>query len=429
MILKKSSNYVEKSILEILFLVLFTHRNTRFQYLFRTSFSKNNYTLYSYQSLPLIDTNMKINRKLIITLLIILIFLPFFEFGLDYLFGDKDGNIVIYRISSIIKFIQILIILFVSFNLYRLKTSYAIFFIALVYFVIDFGIIGRILYDYEYIHRHPHPYVGFTGKPERGPHNELGFLGPKIEEASNEEFTIAFFGGSTGYRGNPNLPILLQKSLQKNNFMNGKVFMSNFSTESSNHNQHLHMLLEYLLNNKVDLVIFYGGWNETAAQTAYDPRPGYPINFFYIHDEPHWKKMLIENSKIFGALQHKIVNREKYSQIVYSNRWNKNITHNYFETLNKAKKITTIIEPNLMDQSNFLAFYQPFNLDQTKNIIPIHMKIKSKCQEFLWLHDISDVLLNINNAYTDAIHANHHSREIIAETMSKLIIKSYLKSN
>ena len=55
------------------------------------------------------------------------------------------------------------------------------------------------------------------------------------------------------------------------------------------------MLVEFVLTSKVDLVIFYGGWNETVAQAAYDPRPGYPLNFFYIHDGSHWKKFLIEN--------------------------------------------------------------------------------------------------------------------------------------
>ena len=153
--------------------------------------------------------------------------------------------------------------------------------------------------------------MGFTGKPNKGEsphkHNEFGFLGPELNQAKSDDFTIAFFGGSTGYRGNPNLPIMIEENLIKNNFNKGNVFISNFSAESSNHNQHLHMLIEFVLTSKVDLVIFYGGWNETVAQAAYDPRPGYPINFFYIHDEPHWKKFLIENSKIFGSLQHKIV--------------------------------------------------------------------------------------------------------------------------
>ena len=361
----------------------------------------------------------------ILLLLSVLILLPFFEYGIDYLIGDKDGKIATFNISLIIKLIQVFIIIFLSISFYKLQFSYFLAFIISTYFVIDFSIIGRILYDYEYIHRYPHPYVGFTGKPKKGNHNEFGFLGPKISDAKNDEFIIAFFGGSTGYRGNPSLPILIKNYLNNNNFMNKKIFISNFSTESSNHNQHLHMLTEYILTFNVDLIIFYGGWNETVGQTGYDPRPGYPLNFFYIHDEPHWKKILIENSKIFRHLQHKIVNREQYDQIVYSKTWNQNIINNYFNTLYKANLFTKIIEPNLMEKTKFLSFYQPFYLDRVKQIMPIHKAIKEKSKSTPYLYDISDLITNFDESFTDEVHVNQKARVEIAKTISELIIKSY----
>ena len=46
------------------------------------------------------------------------------------------------------------------------------------------------------------------------------------------------------------------------------------------------MVIEFLLDQKIDLIIFYGGWNETAGQTGYarivpfDHKPGFPSNFF-----------------------------------------------------------------------------------------------------------------------------------------------------
>ena len=273
--------------------------------------------------------------------------------------------------------------------------------------------------------------MGFTGKPNKGEsphkHNEFGFLGPELNQAKSDDFTIAFFGGSTGYRGNPNLPIMIEENLIKNNFNKGNVFISNFSAESSNHNQHLHMLIEFVLTSKVDLVIFYGGWNETVAQAAYDPRPGYPINFFYIHDEPHWKKILIENSRLFGMLQHKIVNKKKFKEIVYSEKWNRDIVNNYFETLNKARLVVNILEPNIKEKTDFFALYQPFDLSKTEEIMPIHAIIKEKSKSLSWLYDINDILLDIENSYIDAIHVEKHAREIIAEVISELIIKSYQK--
>ena len=374
---------------------------------------------------------MTSNKKQIITLLFIFISLPFFEFGLDYFFGDQDGKIVRFGISKIKNIFQFLIAIIITISLYKIKTFYCITFILITSFIIDFKIIGRILNGYEYIHRYPHPYVGFTGKPNKGEsphkHNEFGFLGPELNQAKSDDFTIAFFGGSTGYRGNPNLPIMIEENLIKNNFNKGNVFISNFSAESSNHNQHLHMLIEFVLKSKVDLVIFYGGWNETVGQAAYDPRPGYPLNFFYIHDEPHWKKILIENSRLFGMLQHKIVNKKKFNEIVYSEKWNRDIVNNYFETLNKARLVVNILEPNIKEKTDFFALYQPFDLSKTEEIMPIHAMIKDKSKSLSWLYDINDILLEIENSYMDAIHVEKHAREIIAEVISELIIKSYSK--
>ena len=369
------------------------------------------------------------NKKQIITIFFLFISLPFFEFGLDYFFGDQDGKIARFGISKIKNIFQFLIVIIITISLYKIKTFYCIIFILITSFIIDFKIIRRILNDEEYIHRYPHPYVGFTGKPNKGKsphkHNQFGFLGPELNQAKSDDFTIAFFGGSTGYRGNPNLPIMIEENLKKNNFNKGKVFISNFSAESSNHNQHLHMLIEFVLTSKVDLVIFYGGWNETVAQAAYDPRPGYPLNFFYIHDEPHWKKFLIENSKIFGSLQHKIVNKKQSGQIIYSEEWNRSIVENYFATLEKAKLIVNILEPNTLGKPDFIAFYQPFDLNRTEDIIPIHNKIKDKSKSISWLYDINDVLSETKNSYVDAIHVNEHARTVIAEAISTLIINSY----
>tara|TARA_Y100000768_G_scaffold386286_1_gene374328 strand:+ start:1073 stop:2203 length:1131 start_codon:yes stop_codon:yes gene_type:complete len=365
------------------------------------------------------------DKKLIIPFTFLLLFLPFFEFGIDFYFGDQDGSIIKFNISEIIKFFQLILLIIVASHLYKIKVIYCLVFIFINYIIIDFGIIGRILVDYEYIHRYPHPYVGFTGKPNKDKHNQFGFLGPELSQAKSDDFTIAFFGGSTGYRGNPSLPVMIERVLKKNNFKNGKVFISNFSAESSNHNQHLHMLIEFVLTSKVDLVMFYGGWNETVGQTAYDPRPGYPLNFFYIHDEPHWKKFLIENSKIFGSLQHKIVNKKRSGQIIYSEEWNRDIVNNYFETLNKARLIVNVLEPNIMEKPDFIAFYQPYDLNWTIDILPIHNRIKDKSKSISWVYDIHDVLSETENSYIDAIHIKEHAREVIAEAISMLIINSY----
>ena len=55
----------------------------------------------------------------------------------------------------------------------------------------------------------------------------------------------------------------------------------NFSSVSSNHNQHLNRLIKFS-NLNFDFVVFYGGFNETFQTLFADPRPGYPFNFWTV---------------------------------------------------------------------------------------------------------------------------------------------------
>ena len=78
-----------------------------------------------------------------------------------------------------------------------------------------------------------------------------------------------------------------------------------------------------------------------------------------------------------------------------------------------------------MEKSNFIAFYQPFDLNVTKDILPIHNDIIGKSKRISWLYDIHDVLSETENTYIDAVHINEHARVVIAESISKFIINSY----
>ena len=72
------------------------------------------------------------NKKQIITLLFLFISLPFFEFGLDYFFGDHDGKIVRFGISKIKNIFQFLIAIIITISLYKIKTFYCIIFIIII---------------------------------------------------------------------------------------------------------------------------------------------------------------------------------------------------------------------------------------------------------------------------------------------------------
>ena len=62
--------------------------------------------------------------------------------------------------------------------------------------------------------RAPAPYIEFKGKPLSSDHNEFGYRFD-LNEKSDATIKIAFFGGSTGYLGNPPLPTILENDLEK----------------------------------------------------------------------------------------------------------------------------------------------------------------------------------------------------------------------
>ena len=157
------------------------------------------------------------------------------------------------------------------------RLSFAVYLLAIV-IVCDVVVFNKLLgfgYPSHYadeVERQPAAYVGFTGKPFARDHNELGFRGPSLEEAAANDLKVAFFGGSTGYMGDPPIPTVVEATLER--LLNRDVFVANYSVVSSNHRQHLHGLLEYFNGTQPDQIIFYGGFNEMLGAEDYDPRPG-----------------------------------------------------------------------------------------------------------------------------------------------------------
>lgn len=190
------------------------------------------------------------------------------------------------------------------------KTFNAILYILYLLIIIIFCdaiVLNRILgfgpnrdWEQENINRYPTPYVAFSGKPNVSSHNEMGFRGKSPAEINKEEVVIAFFGGSTGYNGKPSIPEIVEEKLEK--ILLRKVSVLNFSVVSSNHRQHLHGIIEYLPKINPDLVLFYGGWNETVQSDITDPRPGYPYNHFYRGETNLFIKILFKYSAVIGGI-------------------------------------------------------------------------------------------------------------------------------
>ena len=273
--------------------------------------------------------------------------------------------------------------------------------------------------------RYPTPYVEFNGKPGTDGHNSSGFLGPSLHKASECDLKIAFFAGSTGYNGNPPIPVLLEKKLKEK--LGSNVFLGNYSMLSANHRQHLHAMIEYIQGLKTDIVIFYGGFNETIQSAYFDPRPGYPYNFFYRSETSPFIKVVMENSAVLGELDQRTgmltgLNKLKEQYQPFSGKWNSSIIDHYFETLKSARELSGILPSSYFDAPVFIAFYQPYQIPN--EFQGAHKNIIQRLDTVDYIHDVSSLYDNKfgKKVYTDMVHVRQYAREAMAARMADEIV-------
>lgn len=281
-------------------------------------------------------------------------------------------------------------------------------------------------FNQENYQRYPAPYIEFTGKPNESGHNELGFKGSVFSKEEVEDTSIlkiAFFGGSTGYHGNPPIAELIKQKLTDD--LKIKVAVMNYSVVSSNHRQHIHIMTEHLNKFRPDLVIFYGGYNETLQTGFYDPRPGYPYNFFYRGELSPLRKLMLEKSALAGEFDKKTSKISKLKALKdkhkpFTKAWNDRIIYTYFETLEIASKLTKTFSTKKYD-ADFFAFYQPYQV--LESFMEQHKTIKQEHQVVDYFYDYSEIYdAHIDSAYTDIVHVNQFAREIMAEKITNEII-------
>jgi lysophospholipase L1-like esterase len=95
-----------------------------------------------------------------------------------------------------------------------------------------------------------------------------------------DEVRIFVLGGSTVVGGRPvsaTIPAVIEAHLQANGLPQARVY--NFGVLSFVSGQELSLLVHRLIDLKPDVVIAYDGGNDVYEPWVYDPRPGYPFNF------------------------------------------------------------------------------------------------------------------------------------------------------
>jgi len=119
-----------------------------------------------------------------------------------------------------------------------------------------------------------------VGRPVRL--NSEGFRTAReiVNPKPPDELRIFFLGGSTvigGYQVETTIPGVVEAHLQANGLPHARTY--NFGVLSFVSGQELALLVHRLIDLKPDVVIAYDGGNDLYEPWVYDPRPGYPFNF------------------------------------------------------------------------------------------------------------------------------------------------------
>ena len=283
-------------------------------------------------------------------------------------------------------------------------------------------------YDIADYHRFPMPYIEFAGKPSVLDHNKLGYRWVMDDNLKPGTLKIAFFGGSTGYGGDPPIATLLESYLKYEFGDNIKI--ANFSVVSSNHRQHIHNIIETNKFFKPDLIIFYGGYNETGQTAFYDPRPGYPYNYFYRIETKPWIKILLEQSPTFytlnrvgvksGLFDFTPLSKLRSEVQLFSETWITDVYGKYFETLAYAETLAkAFTSPRCSSDAKFRAIYQPYQVPDALNSLDI--KIRHRITDLPYIYDTSQLFNGREDIYGDIVHVSNEGNEMMARKILALL--------
>ena len=373
-------------------------------------------------------------KKLFNFYILLFFLLIFNEITLSYL--DKTPPLSDFAVTSIrrIQFFVILIFVYTKIiylnqnfkfiHLKILKYLKKISYLLVLFIIFDISLkflgfgLDKHWFDENEI-RFNSPYDMFSNKPNVLDHNEFGFRGPKlIEELNSDIISIAFMGGSTGYTGTPPIPELLSKKL---NELNIKNVVYNFSVNSSNHNQHIHRLVKFI-NYPFDIIVFYGGNNETIQYLQYETKPSYPYNYFIKNEIPIYKMFVLKYSSIFGLLENKFgiisgINKSRKQIDTNFDIWSDKIVKNYINSIKSAEQIfKKSINTNKCGSPIFVPILQPVNPTNDKES-KLWLKTQMATKKYSNFLDYSYIYKELN--FFDNVHVDQKSRNQISSLMVK----------
>ena len=260
-------------------------------------------------------------------------------------------------------------------------------------------------------------------------HNKHGCLGPSYTNSNSSQLRVAFFGGSTGYHGHPPIPEILAQDMAR--LLDTNVFVANFSACGSNHCQHLHRLVEVMAEYSPDVVVYYGGFNETWLNGSYDPRPGYPHEHYYHVEVGAFTKLLLTYSGVIGAIDRKFhivsgLHRLRLDHVPWSDEWNRRIVDKYFDTLEVSNNVTRTIESKRYGNAEFFSFYQPYQVNWSGGkSVQVHEEIKRRLHQHEYIFDVSSEYDTLGtDIYRDICHVNQRAKEQMSMRIATIVAKA-----
>ncbi len=303
--------------------------------------------------------------------------------------------------------------------------------------------------------RGPVPYSMFGGVPNAALGsgydvaerlNGQGYRGREATKPKRSgELRVIVLGGSTVFEGEPALPELLERELQKRGVARAACF--NFGVVSSVSGMEVARLLFEVTELQPDVVVFYDGGNDVLLPAVYDPRPGYPFNFVVYESNPLLRRdpasfpsfaLFAYGSQLLrtvapGFFEKRFVDLDGLrGRVGYgSDEWKARIAATYVKNLVRAHHVTRAWG------GDFVAFFQPvvfYKPDlgpaetairrQNEAMAPLALDLRARVQADLGparekdgvaIFDLSGIYDGVkSDIFVDVVHTTAQGKEIVA---------------
>ena len=311
--------------------------------------------------------------------------------------------------------------------------------------------------------RGPVPYSMFGGVPNAALGagydiaerlNSQGYRGREATEPKPAgELRVVVLGGSTVFEGEPALPELLERELQKRGI--AKVACFNFGVVSSVSGMEVSRLLFEVTDLQPDLVIFYGGGNDLLLPAVYDPRPGYPFNFVVYESNPLLRRdpstfpslaLFAYGSQLLRTVapayfEKRFVDLAALRQRVGygSEEWKTSIAATYVKNLDRGHHLARAWGADFVAFFQPLVFYKPdlgpvesAIVGQNASLRPLLVDLRGRVQKDLGslrdregvsVYDLSGIYDGIKtDIFVDVVHTAAKGKEIIASSMADQLV-------